>query len=111
MDDIKSIINEYKPKMIITFGAFAFEFVRRCYGLKAEPFKNWRTKKLKKEFVNSISKNEIIIPLLHRSISMGHFLSSHRYFSHDTIENNKNGNYLKYVSEKLSQKIIGILEL
>ena len=111
MDDIKKIINKNDPKMIITFGAFSFEFIRRCYGLKEYPFRTWSAKKLRKEFINSITNKKKIIPLLHRSISMGYFLSSHRQFSHDTSVNNINGNYFEYVSERLYIRMIEILEL
>jgi hypothetical protein len=111
MNDVKYLINKYEPKMIITFGAFAFEFIRRCNGLTNYPFRKWRAKELKNEFINSINNKEIIIPLLHRSISMGFFLSSHKQFSHDSIEANPNGNYFEYVSEKLYKRIIEILKL
>jgi hypothetical protein len=111
MDNIKKIINKNDPKMIITFGAFSFEFIRRCYGLEEYPFGTWGAKKLRKEFIKSITNKEKIIPLLHRSISMGHFLSSHRQFSHDTNENNINGNYFEYVSEKLYIRMMEIQKL
>jgi hypothetical protein len=111
MNDMKGLINKYEPKMIITFGAFAFEFIRRCNELTNYPFRKWSVKELRKEFINSINNKKIIIPLLHRSISMGFFLSSHEQFSHDSIEDNPNGNYFKYVSEKLYQRIIEILKL
>jgi hypothetical protein len=111
INTMKNSINEYKPKMVITFGAFAFEFIRRCYGIAENPFGNWDTKELKKQFIDSITNNGIIVPLLHRSISMGHFLSSHRRFSHDTSENNINGNYFEFVSEKLYRRMVIILKL
>jgi hypothetical protein len=111
MDAIKKLINKYEPKMVITFGSFSYEFIRRCYGLNSNPFGNWNTKELKKQFISSITDDGIIVPLLHRSISMGHFLSSHRQFSHDTIVNNINGNYFEFVSEKLCKTIIKILKL
>jgi hypothetical protein len=111
MENMKKLFNENKPKMIITFGAFSFEFTRRCYDLVNNPFGNWNTKALRGEFVNSINNKKIIVPLLHRSISMGHFLSSHNQFSDDAKKININGNYFKYVSEKLSQRIIGILNM
>jgi hypothetical protein len=111
INTMKNLINKYEPKMVITFGAFAFEFIRRCYGLTEIPFGNWGAKELRKQFIDSITNNEIIVPLLHRSISMGHFLSSHRRFSHDTIEDNINGNYFEFVSEKLYGRMVDILKL
>jgi hypothetical protein len=111
MNTMNALIDKYEPKMIITFGAFAFEFVRRCYGFTGNPFGHWDTKELRKEFIDSIAKNKIIVPLLHRSISMGHFITSHNRFSHDTIEDNINGNYFEFVSEKLYGRMIIILKL
>lgn len=75
----------FKPKVIITFGAFAFEFVRRaCDNEFAVLFGKWSSKRLGEEFRKRIELYEPsginILPLLHVSISRGRFLESHRYF-------------------------------
>jgi hypothetical protein len=113
MEKIKNIIKLNEPQMIITFGAFSFEFVRRCEGEKVKrPYGgNWNTKELRKQFICSIKEEKKIVPLLHRSISMGYFLSSHRYFSDANNEYNINGNYFKFVSEYLYQRFVKILKL
>jgi len=112
MDKISTIIKSNDPQMIITFGAFSFEFLRRCEGGKeVQPYGNWNTRELRKQFISSIKKEKKIVPLLHRSISMGRFLSSHRYFSDSISEYNSEGNYFKFVSEELYQRFVKILKL
>jgi hypothetical protein len=112
MNVLKTMINENSPKMIITFGAFAFEFIRRCE--VEEPFHEsdyWDTKKLRIQFMEFIdNNNKIIVPLLHRSISMGHFISSHNFFSDEHEEIKINGNYFEFVSKQLYPKFKEIYE-
>jgi hypothetical protein len=93
-------INEYKPELIITFGAFSYEFMRRS--LNIEPkfrYNHWGAKELGTEFLNQIKCNKII-PLLHRSIAGGHFIKSHQYFTNSTKEN-----YFEFVAERLFERI------
>lgn len=104
MQEIKALINNYNPPMIITFGSFAFEFIRRCEGEEATPYKYWNTEKMHEQFLISIENKKRVIPLLHRSISMGHFLTSHGIFSDD------NKNYFKFVSENLYTRMIDIMK-
>ena len=104
LKEIKTLISNYNPKIVITFGSFAFEFMRRCEGEKAEAFIHWNTEKLYEQFSDSIENKKRIIPLLHRSISMGHFLSCHEKFS-------DNGNYFEYVSKSLYKRMVDIMKL
>lgn len=101
--EYQKLIQHYKPKLILSFGAFAFEFGRRCFNEQPkQAFKFWGAKQLGKEFNNRIIlDNEInLVPLLHASISGGRFIESHEYFC-----GYKGGNYFEYVAEKLFQKI------
>jgi hypothetical protein len=114
IDDMKQLINTNDPKMIITFGSFAYEFMRRCSGGSRECYsqKHWNTINLKKQFIKSINNKERIVPLLHVSICRGtHIISSHEQFSHDSIEKNEDGNYFEFVSEKLYKRMMDILKL
>jgi hypothetical protein len=116
METLKSMIEEKPPKMIITFGAFAFEFIRRCE--KKEPYHKfvyWNTEKLGKQFIESIDNFSIIdkvniVPLLHRSISSKNFVSSHKHFTNTRSEGNTYGNYFEFVSELLFPKFREIFE-
>lgn len=95
----------FKPKVILTFGASAFEFVRRAYGNELPlPYGKWSTKRLGEEFRKRIAlynpSGINVLPLLHVSISRGRFLESHRYF---VGEGGKEpANYFEFVGTKLA---------
>jgi hypothetical protein len=74
-------------KIVISFGSFSFEFARRGLFpsiIDPKPFRHWNTKNLGIEFNKSIHIFDLgkvnLIPLLHRSISGGHYLKSHKNF-------------------------------
>jgi hypothetical protein len=51
---------EHKTKIIITFGAFLFEFSRRVYEIEPRKGpKHWSTSNLKEEFERSIEDIDI----------------------------------------------------
>lgn len=64
------------------------------------PFFIWNTKNLSKLFCDNISKNQLI-PLLHRSIAGGNFISSHEHFCKGKCDNN----YFKFVANSLFNRI------
>ena len=101
------LIKNYKPAMIITFGAFAFEFIRRCDdsdSIKYRKYGYWGAKNLGKCFLAAIEKKRIV-SLLHISISYK-WLSSHRQFTNDN-----DGNYFDFVSDKLYPRFIEIYKI
>ncbi len=70
----REMVHEHKPKILITFGAFPFEFVRRVFNIKPEKGpKAWSTSILRDEFEKSIENFDINktnrIPLLRRVVS------------------------------------------
>ena len=91
-----------KPRVVLTFGAFAFEFLRRASKESPEKYGDWGTEELGKQFVkrtDNYTKLQVnIIPLLHVSISRGKFLKSHKYFV-----GKEKGNYFEFVGEKLAE--------
>lgn len=94
---LRNVINQNNPKMLITFGAFSFEFARRCLEESEEKKYNfWNTENLGVEFFKRTSEFNLqklnIIPLLHRSIAGGNFLKSHYLFCKKT-----NSNYFEEV--------------
>ncbi len=96
----------FSPKVVLTFGAFAFEFTRRAYSEEPiYPYAHWGTMQLGNEFrkrvisYNSAKVN--ILPLLHVSISRGRFLESHKYFVGREAEDFPN--YFEYVGGKLAE--------
>jgi hypothetical protein len=102
-------IRKYKPKMVITFGAFAFEFIRRCYASDATVayyYGYWGAKNLGEEFKKRIDNKCKVIPLLHTSISRGKWVSAHVKFT-----DSKDGNYYDFVAKMLYKRIIEVLNL
>lgn len=105
----RECVLEFKPTIIITFGAFPFEFLRRVYEIKPEKGpKSWGTSKLKEEFENSIENFDINttnrIPLLRRVIEGGKFVDNDTNF--DENEENNVEDYFRYVGTKIAEKII-----
>ncbi len=98
----REIVLEHKPKMLITFGAFPFEFMRRVYEIKPEKGpKYWSSSNLGEEFGRAIDNFNVnktnIIPLLRRVIVSGKLMEDHNYFSE---------HYFHYVGTKMAEKII-----
>jgi len=100
-----------RPWLILTFGAFAFEFARRALeadlpGFGERPYRYWGAKRLGEEFGERIdgvsgTAEAAVLPLLHVSIARGRFLESHRDFCGDP-----NANYFDYVGGELARCIL-----
>lgn len=104
----------FKPKVVLTFGSFAFEFLRRACGEKPKfPHSHWSTAQLGIEFRKRTSSYDAsainIFPLLHVSIARGRFLESHRYFVGG--EGNESPNYFEFVGTKLAELFLRKLVL
>lgn len=102
----REIILEYNPKMLISFGAFAFEFLRRVYEIKPEKGpKYWSAPVLKDEFERAIEKFDINqtnrIPLLRRVIESDKFIETQNNFSRNDSEK-----YFQHVGAKIAERII-----
>jgi hypothetical protein len=102
----REIAFEYKPRILFSLGAFAFEFIRRVYEIKPEKGpKAWSTSNLGDEFGRSIESFDInktnIIPLLHRVGASANFIDTANYFSRKDGEH-----YYRYVGTTLAEKII-----
>ena len=97
---------EYKPAILISFGAFAFEFLRRAYAIKPEKGpKAWSTSNLGDEFDRAIESFDInktnITPLLHRVGASASFIDTGNFFCMKDGEN-----YYRYVGTKLAERIM-----
>ncbi|HEY8908829.1 MAG TPA: hypothetical protein VIM51_00890 [Desulfosporosinus sp.] len=98
----REIVLEHKPEILISFGAFPYEFLRRVYEIKPEKGpKYWGSSFLGDEFGRSIENFDINqtnrFPLLRRVISSGKFIEDHNYFGE---------NYFHYVGTKIAEKLI-----
>ena len=96
------LLDSHAPKLVFPFGAFAFEFARRCRDESPHrAFRDWSAARLGREFrrrIRAFTPRSInLIPLLHVSIARGRFLSVHRNFTE--LED---GNYFDYVGQHIA---------
>lgn len=100
-------IETYKPKIILTFGVFAFMITRKASGEPTPVFYK-TTKLLGEQFrlrIDKYNNNGVnILPLLHVSIARGRFLEAHR----DFVDNNRqeSPNYFDYVGIKIADLLL-----
>jgi len=102
----RGIVHQHKPKMLISFGAFPFEFARRVFEVKPEKGpKAWSSSILRDEFENSMENFDINqtnrIPLLRRVVATDKFIETREYLSGTERET-----YFQHVGAKIAEKII-----
>ena len=100
------LVKKFHPKMLFSFGAFAYEFTRRSMGdIEPKKYGGWGAKELGSEFNRQISHFDPThtnnLPLLHRSISGGKYIQSHDYFTGE-----EGVNYFESVGNKLAKKLL-----
>ena len=100
-EEFRTLLRSYEPTLVFTFGAFAFEFLRRSLERKPRrTLRYWTTTRLGEEFrrtVEAFNPREVnVFPLLHVSIARGHFLRSHQNFTGES-----NGNYFDSVARDI----------
>ncbi|MDR3602344.1 MAG: hypothetical protein P4L49_17970 [Desulfosporosinus sp.] len=105
IEEFRGIVLEHKPKILISFGAFPFEFVRRVYEIKPEKGpKAWGTSNLGDEFGRAMESFDINktnrIPLLRRVIESGKFIED------DTDDRKDVENYFHFVGTKIAERLI-----
>jgi hypothetical protein len=103
---LKTLIDEHKPILILTFGVNAFWITQLACG-EDVPHKVETAKQLGEQFklrIGSYSDNKVnIIPLLHVSIARGKFLEAHRDFVGD---NSKSPNYFTHVGTNIADLLL-----
>lgn len=105
--ELRRLIREHKPFLLLSFGAFAFEFARRA--LEEVPSRRydwWGARRLGEEFrrrVSQVSRNgsSHLLPLLHASISRGRFIESH-----DQYCNEQGANYFDCIAAALARLLL-----
>lgn len=106
INKFRELIMDYKPKLLISFGAFTFEFMRRVSEIKPDKGpKYWSAPVLNDEFRASLDMFDVnktnIIPLLRRVIESNEFIETQGHFSQSDSEK-----YFQYVGTKVAEKII-----
>ena len=110
IDLFREIVLEYKPKMLISFGAFPFEFMRRVYEIKPEKGpKAWGTSLLRDEFERSMENFDINdtnrIPLLRRVVTSDNQRENQRE-SLNFMSRTERESYFHHIGTKIAEKII-----
>lgn len=106
VQEFQEIVRKHSPKILLSFGAFSFEFARRA--LDQEPKRSygyWGARRLGHEFRQRIRQFDLnatnLLPLLHVSIARGRFIQSHEYFC-----DQKGANYFEFVGNHIAQRLI-----
>lgn len=106
LGEFRSLLQEYHPAIVFSFGAFSYEFARRS--IYREPiwkFGYWGARRLGEEFRSNIpgfSPDAInLLPLLHRTISGGKYIESHEYYC-----NQPGANYFDYVGNQIADILL-----
>lgn len=102
----REIVHKHKPKMLISFGAFPFEFARRVYDVKPRKGpKAWSLSILRDEFEKSMENFDINqtnrIPLLRRVLETDKDIETHNCLSWTDRET-----YFQNVGTKIAEKIM-----
>ncbi len=102
----RQILLEHNPKMLISFGAFPYEFLRRVSDMKPDKGpKYWRSSILRDEFDRSVENFNVNqsnrMPLLRRVIESDKYQETR-----DDFRPTDKDQYFKHVGSKLSSLII-----
>jgi hypothetical protein len=106
IDELRRLLIQHRPALLLSFGSFAFEFARRALKQPPNrPFGHWGAVTLGDEFRRRIAKFcpsvTNALPLLHTSVSRGRFVESHDYFS-----GKQGGNCFEYAGNEIADKLL-----
>jgi len=104
--ELQEMLRRYRPRMLLSFGAFAFEFARRA--LAEEPRRrhgHWGARRLGQQFRQRIARFDLdsinLLPLLHVSIARWKFIQSHDYFCAQ-----RGANYFEFVGKNIARRLL-----
>jgi len=102
----RELLLEYNPKILVTFGGFPYEFVRRVFESKPQKGpKYWSIDIIRDEFKNSIINFEVnktnVIPLLRKVNSSNQLIEASNSYSRNETER-----YFHFVGTKISEMLI-----
>ncbi len=106
LEALRQLIRRHNPRLLLSFGAFAFEFARRVLGETPHRcYSSCGARELGAEFrerMNHISAARInLLPLLHISISGGKCIQSHDYYCNEV-----GANYFQHVGSALARTLL-----
>jgi len=102
----RELLDEHRPVLLISFGAFSFEFARRVLAEEPQrPYAHWGARGLGEQFRERVCSFDLsrtnLLPLLHVSIARGKFIQSHEYFC-----GRENANYFCYVGDTIGEILV-----
>jgi len=104
--DLDKALRQRRPSILLSFGAFSFEFARRSMG--EEPirrYSQWTTKRLGEEFgarIRRFDPDRInLLPLLHATIARGRFIQAHEHFCEQ-----EDADYFQFVGNHIADKLL-----
>ena len=103
---LRGLLLEHNPKLLISFGAFPYEFMRRVFDIIPQKGpKYWGTSILKDEFEKSVDNFDVnqtnMIPLLRRVL-----VSDKLTEIQPKLSGNDREQYFHYIGTKIAEKII-----
>ena len=106
IDSLGQDLDRHRPPLLISFGAFAYEFSRRAREEQPHrPHKYWGAKRLGEDFRKHVGGFDVrivnVLPLLHATIARGKFIESHEYFC--SVEN---ANYFDAVGHAIGELLL-----
>lgn len=104
--ELSGLVALHRPRLLLTFGAFACEFARRSLDRDTpRAISDWTTKALGNEFRRGVEDFDPTrighLPLLHASIARGRFLESHRDFTGQS-----HANYFDYAAREIAALLL-----
>lgn len=102
---LSGYLHRHKPAMVLCFGAWAYEFVRRASGPTNEKFseKHWTVGLLGETFRESCTRfhpnRTTVFPLLHRIVASQWEYANNRFPPPDSNE----GSYFSYVGKEIGK--------
>lgn len=108
IDSFRELVERHRPALILSFGAFAFEFARRS-AERREPnrFSSWTVKKLGDEFSDRIDRRETaLVPLLHATIARGKWHHCHAAFGVARGTEASPRNYFQFTGSALGHRLL-----
>jgi hypothetical protein len=106
IDDLHQALRQHRPSILLSFGAFSFEFARRSLGEEpSRHYSHWNTKRLGEEFGARIRRFDPdrtnLLPLLHATIARGRFIQAHEHFCEQ-----EGADYFQFVGSHIAQKLL-----
>lgn len=106
--EFRRLASEHRPALILSFGAFAFEFARRSIESgKPQRIADWTVKLLGTEFSKRAGCGmTTLVPLLHATVARGKWHHCHEVFAGAPAGEAAPTNYFQFTGTALGQRLV-----